>query len=129
MCTVTPFVHFLCKIVIFMAFTLVCAKMYVILNVLHLGTLSNVFSSQMFLTSYVKFLTAIPYSLLSTMHFCMYYVFCWYLKCMPICCKYCKSQHLLALAKANANAFNAIKVLKMLENIYLLFFLSKITLM
>ena len=122
MCTITPFVHFLSKIVIFMAFTLVCAKMYVILNVLHLGTLSNLFSSQMFLTSYVTFLTAIPYSLLLTMHFCMYYVFCWYLKFMPICCKYCKSQHLLALAEANANAFNAIKVLKNItKHIFVIF--------
>ena len=46
---------------------------------------------------------------------------------MPICCKYCKSQNLLALAKTNVNVFNAIKSV---QNATLIFFsLSKIKLM
>ena len=42
--------------------------------------------------------------------------------------KYCKSQNLLTLAKANANTFNAIKVFKSATK-YMFIFLSKLTLM
>ena len=48
-----PFAHFLCKIVILVAFTLVSVKIYVIFNVLHMGALSNVFFSQIFLIYFV----------------------------------------------------------------------------
>ena len=39
---------FLCKVAIFVAFTLLSVKVYVIGNVLHVGALSNVLCSQMF---------------------------------------------------------------------------------
>ena len=114
-----PFVHFLGKTIIFEAFSLVSVKMYVIHNVLQVGALSTVFCSQSFPSaSYVAFLTAVPYGF--AFNHTILFISCVLLasKIDANVWQILQISKLLALTKANVNAFNAIK------NVTKLFLLS-----
>ena len=108
-----PFACFLGKTVIFVAFTLLSAKMYVMFNAAHVWALSIGFCSQLSPSAlYIAFLTAILMVLLSIVMFCIYHVFWWHLKFIPRYGKYCKYQILLALVKTTCNVLRQSKCLK-----------------
>ena len=116
----TLFVPLHCKIVIFVAFTMLSAKMYATFNVLHVGALANVFSCQMFPIYFVcDILIATPYSF--AFNHVILHISCILL--VSINYSSTKSQNFLASA-TNTNAYKGYQ--KMFK-CYIGFFLSKIT--